>query len=154
MTTLTPEQRAARAARAKAWRLAHPELVVAWRERNRERRTAQKRDRYALLTLEQKADLTQKRRLWIHSVDSAELDALYLLQGGRCAICGLQAPKVGREGLYIDHDHATEERRGLLCRDCNQALTAWEKYGPQWALLALTYLGDPPLRRMRREKAS
>ncbi len=37
-------------------------------------------------------------------------------QGGLCAICR-EAP-----GVHIDHDHATERVRGLLCFNCNQAL--------------------------------
>lgn len=151
---ITEQQRAAKNAYTRAWRLANPEKVSAWRERNRERRLAQKRERYARATPEQRTALTQARRLWSHALTSADLDALYAAQDGRCAICDLEAPKLTRAGLYIDHDHATGERRGLLCRDCNQALTAWEKNGPAWALRALTYLGDPPLRRLRKEGAA
>lgn len=152
--TMSAERRALKNAYTRAWRLAHPEVVTAWRERNREKRAAQKRARYAQLTPEQKTALTQARRLWSHALSPTELDVLYTAQAGRCAICDLEAPQRTRDGLYIDHDHATGERRGLLCRDCNQALTAWEKNGPEWALRALAYLGDPPLRRLRKEKAS
>jgi hypothetical protein len=152
----TPEQLAAHRKAERERRAAHPEIYKAIRsryvERNRERLIAMRRERYALLTPEQRAKRTQARRLWAYSLNGADLDALYDQQRGRCAICGVQGPKAGKNGLYIDHDHATGERRGLLCRDCNQALTAWEKNGPKWALLALTYLGDPPLRRLRKEQ--
>lgn len=41
----------------------------------------------------------------------------YREQGGRCAICSTPADR-----LHIDHDHATNEVRGLLCRACNLGL--------------------------------
>ena len=43
-------------------------------------------------------------------------------QGGVCAICRREKT-VGRgQNLYIDHDHATGEVRGLLCHGCNLVL--------------------------------
>ena len=40
-----------------------------------------------------------------------------LQQGGdACAICG------GTENLAVDHDHATGQTRGNLCRPCNMAI--------------------------------
>jgi hypothetical protein len=41
-------------------------------------------------------------------------------QGGVCAICG-QRNQIGRR-LYVDHDHQTNQVRGLLCHLCNTAL--------------------------------
>jgi hypothetical protein len=40
-------------------------------------------------------------------------------QDGKCAICG-STPDLRR--LCVDHDHATGQVRGLLCRSCNLAL--------------------------------
>ena len=41
--------------------------------------------------------------------------------GGRCEICReLPHPSIGQ--LDCDHDHTTMKFRGLLCRDCNNAL--------------------------------
>ena len=39
------------------------------------------------------------------------------VQGGRCAICDRASGT-----LHADHDHATGQNRGLLCRACNTAL--------------------------------
>jgi Recombination endonuclease VII len=49
---------------------------------------------------------------------SQDYDALFLEQGGSCAVCGRQQ----RRHLHVDHDHATGVVRGLLCNDCNAAL--------------------------------
>ena len=42
-------------------------------------------------------------------------------QGGGCAICGKTEEQEGRR-LAIDHCHASEKVRGVLCGKCNQAL--------------------------------
>lgn len=44
-------------------------------------------------------------------------------QDGRCVIC-MKAARTRR--LAVDHDHATQAVRGLLCYRCNQYLGQWE----------------------------
>lgn len=46
--------------------------------------------------------------------------SLFEQQGGRCAICDNE-PATQR-GLHVDHCHATNEVRGLLCHGCNTGL--------------------------------
>ncbi len=45
-----------------------------------------------------------------------EFDAMLEAQGGRCACCS-SAPATD-----VDHDHETDEIRGLLCGPCNRML--------------------------------
>ena len=59
-------------------------------------------------------------------------------QGGRCAIC--------RAPLYrhpvLDHDHATGNVRGWLCRACNSGLGYFHD-SPRRAAAVVTYLQKP-----------
>lgn len=64
-----------------------------------------------------------KRRFNI-SID--DYNHLFLKQKGRCAICK-QAEKIkDKKGnvkwLSVDHNHATDEIRGLLCNACNTGI--------------------------------
>lgn len=44
-----------------------------------------------------------------------EFEARARAQGYKCAVCGEKPAG----SLHLDHDHATGEHRGLLCRSCN-----------------------------------
>ncbi len=160
-----PKSEAARIAaneRNRRWRERHRDELL---ERDRAKRAAEPerfrayRQRYYQ---ENKADLLAKGKarvaarpnihvLYQHGVHPDELAALYREQGGKCAICDAPGPMRGAGCLFIDHDHATGERRGLICGECNKALPVMERVGPTWALRVIAYLGDPPLRRMRRK---
>ena len=45
-----------------------------------------------------------------------ELSNLIVRYNGVCPICGRE------ENLYVDHDHETNEVRGMLCNGCNRNL--------------------------------
>jgi hypothetical protein len=54
-------------------------------------------------------------------------------QKGVCAICGCppskHSKKTNKEKTYyldVDHDHTTEEVRGLLCGNCNRGLGSFK----------------------------
>lgn len=160
---MSPQARENALARNRRYRAAHREEL---RERDRATRAAdperfrEYRQRYYRehrdeLLAKGKARLVAKppaiHTLYQHGVHPDELAALYREQGGRCAICDAPRPMRGPGCLFIDHDHETGERRGLICHDCNKALPVMERVGPTWALRVLAYLGDPPLRRMRRK---
>ena len=55
---------------------------------------------------------------WKYGITSVEYDALYILQGGKCAICNV----IPTKPLVVDHCHATHKVRGLLCSECNKGL--------------------------------
>ena len=59
-------------------------------------------------------------------------------QGGKCAICRRPAEEF-KKRLAVDHDHVTDECRGLLCGRCNTSLERLE-YVPNFIENALAYL--------------
>ena len=40
-------------------------------------------------------------------------------QQGKCAICGIPEKDAPRKMFHLDHDHATNQPRALLCHHCN-----------------------------------
>lgn len=62
-------------------------------------------------------------------------DAMYAQQGGVCAICG----KTGAKRLSVDHNHVTNEIRGLLCFRCNMGI-GYLKDDPEILARAIAYL--------------
>ena len=82
----------------------HPEQREKMRERARKAQAAKRA-----------VDPGYQHRIGIYN-------ALVTLQGGEfCLICGAGP---GAKRLNIDHDHATDEIRGLLCDKCNRLLGA------------------------------
>lgn len=47
-------------------------------------------------------------------------------QGNKCAICG-KTPEENKKMLAVDHNHATNKNRGLLCSSCNICIGFIEK---------------------------
>lgn len=92
-------------------------------ERNRERLQATQLVRYY--------DLTQDR-----------YDAMFVAQGGLCAICQEPERAVLRgvvKRLCVDHDHETGRVRALLCARCNRAVGMMQD-DPELLSLAAGYL--------------
>lgn len=96
------------------------------RKANRERDRAAERRRYQARGRFKPYDLTPD-----------EYDALLARQGGVCAICRTRPP------TDIDHDHATGQVRGLLCRACN-LLLGMANDTTERLRAAISYLIDPP----------
>jgi hypothetical protein len=76
----------------KDWRDANPEKIVAQRQKT--------------------------SRLYRYGMTDEEYARRVQEQGGVCRICK-KAPK---NRLQVDHDHATNKIRGLLCVNCNRGL--------------------------------
>jgi len=49
-------------------------------------------------------------------------DEMYKNQSGKCAICKVEGIKYSKKGLLVDHNHKTNEVRGLLCSSCNTGI--------------------------------
>jgi len=94
-------------ARTKAWQKANPERVKETQKRLRSKPEWKRRDRNRYLVK-------------TYGITVEEYDDLLAAQGGVCAIC--RRPPRDDISLHLDHDHATGERRGLLCFKCNNAL--------------------------------
>ena len=68
--------------------------------------------------------------------------SIFSEQSGGCAICGVQLTIY--EGLssndaVVDHDHDTDQIRGLLCRRCNLGIGYFDD-NPENVLRAAEYL--------------
>jgi hypothetical protein len=61
-------------------------------------------------------DPENSRLLRTYGITLEDYDRMYEEQGGGCAICGGQPE---RSRFCVDHDHKTNEARGLLCEKCN-----------------------------------
>jgi hypothetical protein len=55
-----------------------------------------------------------------YALSEKEYELMLDEQAGVCAICKRENPS--GERLSVDHDHTTNDVRGLLCRKCNAAL--------------------------------
>ena len=54
-----------------------------------------------------------------YGITLSQYDMMIALQEDRCGICG---DLVARQNFAVDHDHATNRVRGLLCSQCNLGL--------------------------------
>jgi hypothetical protein len=97
----------------KKWRAANKEHLRAygksWRQKNPDKQAA-------------KARRQRLRRLYGLTV--AQYEAMFVEQGGVCAIC--RGPSHGPRPLAVDHDHVSGAVRALLCDDCNKKLGVFE----------------------------
>ena len=79
----------------------------------------------------------RNRAVTRYGLTLADYDRMLAAQDGVCAICKKTDPH--QKSLSIDHDHRTEQVRGLLCGSCNFLIGYLERraafVGP-----ALTYL--------------
>ncbi|MGW0939070.1 endonuclease VII domain-containing protein [Streptomyces sp. NPDC002666] len=82
-----------------------------------------------------------------YGLKPGQYEQLYEAQGGTCAICTRATGATRR--LSVDHNHKTDEVRGLLCRPCNDMLgharDDWAFFGR-----AARYLTNPPAREVLR----
>lgn len=61
------------------------------------------------------------RNKHVYNITSNTYHELHRIQRGVCAICG------DKSSLVVDHDHATNQVRGLLCSRCNNGLGCFKR---------------------------
>jgi len=75
-----------------------------------------------------------------HKLTLEEYTAMWDWQQGLCYICG--NPPTGKsKWLCVDHDHATNVKRKLLCQSCNKGLGNF-KDNIELLRLAISYLEE------------
>jgi hypothetical protein len=55
-----------------------------------------------------------------YGLTKEDYERMLVEQAGICAICELPDPS--GKALAVDHNHVTNEVRGLLCENCNRAI--------------------------------
>lgn len=98
--------------RGKRWRAANPEKYKACKER------WNKAHPEAVLRHARRA-----RLLWEYGLTHEQYQQMLERCGGLCEICREPMPKGGN--LNVDHCHARNKVRGLLCDNCNRGLGAF-----------------------------
>jgi hypothetical protein len=74
-----------------------------------------------------------------YGITLEDYDEMLSQQNGCCAICGANDPGGPGKRFVVDHNHQTEEVRGLLCNSCNRALGYFQD-SPSILSKALNYL--------------
>ena len=86
-------------------------------------------------------DIPEQQRAWHlkahYGISLAEYQAILVLQGGGCAVCGKKKHSV--KALHVDHDHKTGKTRGIVCSSCNRAI-AFMGDSPELAKKLVNYL--------------
>jgi hypothetical protein len=100
----------------KAWYAANKDRMTEYRRKNRARRKNTALLHYFGITLDQYEEMK-----------AAQMNV--------CAIC-LNPP--GKLALAVDHDHMTNQVRGLLCARCNVAMERIDMID-DWAMKATEY---------------
>lgn len=95
--------------------LSKQEVQAAYYQRHRARLLKATKERAAL-----NPHWARNAKLRKYGITPADYEALLEKQGGVCAIC--KGPPIYDTVFCVDHDHATDEVRGLLCRKCNAGI--------------------------------
>jgi Recombination endonuclease VII len=85
----------------------------------------------------------QERQKWYfrkhrYGLTPTLFEEMMRAQKGLCPICG--CPIKDDRRTHVDHDHETNEVRGLLCARCNAGVGFVEWDGQKWLKAALSYL--------------
>lgn len=103
-----------------------------WKDRNREktrkagreyaRRNPEKRRAWRIQNAARNRELVQRGAIKKYGLSVEAYHAMAAAQDYRCAICGKHAKDILHGRLHVDHDHATNQVRALLCDLCNAGI--------------------------------
>src|SRR5579859_6823064 len=110
------------------WRDAHPDRLrainLASYHRNKHKRWPTKQLVFAFWAGLHKRPLEHLKRHY--GISPEEYEDRWIAQAGCCAMCDRPAISQ-RNRLGVDHDHATDKIRGLICQRCNAWLGGLDK---------------------------
>ena len=76
-----------------------------------------------------------------YGITLTDYNKMFAEQEGCCAICGKHQSEF-KKALDVDHNHLTNQVRGLLCGNCNNGLGRfYADYGIELLTNAINYLG-------------
>lgn len=111
------------------------EQVYAWKNKNPIKRRAQQArrrkkhpDKFRDAMRRWRANNPHSSVRNNHGISVAQYLTLVTAQAGKCAICGTDKPAGRGKKLCVDHCHATNKIRGLLCHTCNSGLGFVERF--------------------------
>jgi hypothetical protein len=90
--------------------------------------------------IEKQYDRDRDQQLWnTYRLSLERVEVIFKRQGERCACCGATSPGDAPWHIDLDHDHETQQIRGVLCLKCN---TGIDQLGDNLAglLQAVAYL--------------
>ena len=107
------------------------EYLKSWRAANKDHVSAYDKARKT-------PEIRRASRLRVYNITIDKYNKLLEKQSHQCAICHIKQEDLPYV-LCVDHDHKTQQVRGLLCNACNTALGLL-KENPEIILRALKYL--------------
>lgn len=105
-------------------------------EKSRERHRLHQAKRRAIP--EELLKIQTRKRAGGAGLKPEQLEAMFQAQGCVCAICGAEEPG-SKIGWNLDHCHATNKIRFILCAHCNRGLGAFRD-NPEWLKKAASML--------------
>lgn len=113
----------------------------AWKERNPEKLKEGKRQRY--LRRKANGEWRTEHLRNRYGITPEFAMALWISQEKRCGICKSELDEMDYRRVHIDHDHAVNRVRGILCIACNHGLARFRD-DPTLLIAAIEYLRRPP----------
>lgn len=127
----------------KEWVEVNPEKIAAIDKRYKQKNPGKQNAKHKKW-LKQHPEVVNARRIKKrYGLSMDQYRSLFAFQNNCCAICKRNKDEF-ELGLHVDHNHNTEQVRGLLCPPCNQALGLF-KDSVDSLRLAISYIQDDGL---------